>query len=68
MEKKHYSRILMSRISAETEKIHMAKDVIFSFRRHLQSSKFHNDTTIQVSDVQRWLDDISYELNKESNE
>ena len=34
------------------------KGAIIGFRRHLNSSKFHEDTTIQVSDVHNWLDII----------
>jgi hypothetical protein len=29
------------------------------FRTYLNSSKFHDDTTVQVSDVHRWLDYIT---------
>jgi hypothetical protein len=32
---------------------------IEEFRRHLESSKFHEDTTIQVSDVFGWLNRIN---------
>ena len=31
---------------------------VAEFRKHLRSSKFHNDPTIQVSDVHAWLDRI----------
>lgn len=29
------------------------------FRTYLNSSKFHDDTTVQVADVHRWLDYIT---------
>lgn len=29
--------------------------MIANFRVHLQSAKFHNDTTIQTSDVDAWM-------------
>lgn len=60
---KHYSQVLKEATAAEQQKIERAKAMIVGFRRHLASSKFHNDTTIQVSDVNRWLDMINTELN-----
>lgn len=37
------------------EELGQMRDGIAQLRAHLQSSKFHVDTTIQVSDVQAWL-------------
>jgi len=34
------------------------KEAVSDFRVHLSGPKFHQDTTIQVSDVHRWLDNI----------
>ena len=59
----HYSQTLKAETAAEQEKIARAKEVMNMFRAHLASSKFWNDTTIQVSDVNRWLDSINTQLN-----
>jgi hypothetical protein len=45
--------------------VQAANCAIADFKSHLISSEFHNDTKIQVADVQRWLDYISTELNRE---
>ena len=37
---------------------------VIEFRRHLTSAKFHADTTIQVQDVQNWLDYVMAPLKK----
>ena len=31
---------------------------VLELREYLNSSKFHDDTTVQVSDIHRWLDYI----------
>ena len=49
--------------NAELRKsISESKEGISAFRVHLASSKFHEDTTIQVRDVLNWLDTISDKL------
>ena len=35
---------------------------VVEFRMHLLSAKFHTDTTIQVGDVQSWLDYVAAPL------
>ena len=47
----------------KAEAIASVSEVIDMFRNHLNSSKFHVDTTIQVSDVHRWLDSIVRNMN-----
>lgn len=61
----HYSEILKNQTAEEKRKIARAEDVINTFRGHLNSSKFWNDTTIQTSDVHRWLDCVVRELRGE---
>jgi len=41
-----------------------ARVEILNFRGHLLSPKFHADTTIQVQDVQNWLDNIQNKLTE----
>ena len=41
---------------AVKDEVKRIADMVNLFRRHLNSSKFHKDTTIQVSDVHNWLD------------
>jgi len=61
----HYSEKLKNEIADREEKIVRAKEMINQLRTHLCSSKFHQDTTIQVSDVHNWLDCVVTELNGE---
>ena len=60
--KKQYSTVLKDNLSETEKKIQEAKIAIIAFRSHLCSSKFHKDTTIQVSDVHNWLDAIVKQL------
>lgn len=59
----HYSEKLKLELIAEQEKILKAKIAIIEFRTHLCSPKFYKDTTIQISEVLNWLDNIVKELN-----
>ena len=59
----HYSKFLINKISDEKKKIQRGKMAINTLRNHLLSSKFRKDTTIQVGDVQNWLDNVVTELN-----
>ncbi len=42
-------------------------DGVVSFRAHLASSKFAVDPTIQVADVNRWLDTIIMQADGEAD-
>lgn len=44
--------------SSEGAELKAIKEAITQFRVHLNSSKFHQDPTIQVADVHRYLDHI----------
>ena len=50
------------KISQLEQEKRSAREAIIQFRAHLQSSKFHEDTTIQVSEVERWLENINAAL------
>ena len=50
------------RISQLEQEKRNAREAVIQFRVHLQCAKFREDTTIQVADVQRWLDNINAEL------
>lgn len=56
----------ISNLQSENESlktsIQECREEIQLFKAHLLSSKFHNDTTIQTSDVFRWLQNISEKL------
>lgn len=54
----HYVERLKNEIAEKQVKLMLTYGAINSFRLHLNSSKFHNDTTIQVGDVHRRLDGI----------
>jgi len=55
----NYIKKLESEISALKENQKKTSESIQEFKTHLNSSKFQNDTTIQVRDVFNWLEKIS---------
>jgi len=55
----HYVKKLKEKVEMLEKKNREVQDVINQFRKHLRIEKFHKDTTIQVSDVQSWLDIIT---------
>lgn len=55
----NYIKKLESEISALKENQKKTSESIQEFKIHLNSSKFQNDTTIQVRDVFNWLEKIS---------
>ena len=66
----------IKRLQKENEELkaeaQRTKDAGNEFRRHLNSSKFHKDTTIQVGDVHNWLDivegkDVMTLMDKSNN-
>ena len=59
----HYSKKLKSEIAEEKSKLEAARQAVIDLRVHLLSSKFHKDTTIQVGDVQNWLDHVVDAIN-----
>ena len=62
----HYSTKLKTEIKEKQTQLERADQMIIAFRRHLSSSKFHQDTTIQVSDVHNWLDLVRDEIRATS--
>ena len=54
----HWTQALKEQIGLEHDKNAQARDIINELRNHLLSSKFHVDSTIQVNDVQSWLDRV----------
>ncbi len=59
----HYSQKLKNQVSEEQAKLEAARQAVIDLRVHLLSSKFHKDTTIQVGDVQNWLDHVVDAIN-----
>jgi len=49
---------LHKQVERQNKRVESFVQGINDFRRHLRSSKFHQDTTIQVSDVHNYLDNI----------
>ena len=58
----HYSQQKDYKIAELKQHTLNAREAIIRFRNHLLGSKFHVDPTIQVADVQRWLDGIDEEI------
>lgn len=54
----NYIKKLEWQVYAEKERRRKIHEKIVEFKMHLLSSKFHTDTTIQVSDVHSWLTEI----------
>ena len=61
----HYSQRLKNEVITEKAKLEAARQAVIDLRVHLLSPKFHVDTTIQVDDVQRWLDNVVAAINGE---
>ena len=59
----HYSEKLKNQVAEEQAKLEAARQAVIDLRVHLLSSKFHKDTTIQVGDVQNWLDHVVSAIN-----
>lgn len=51
----NYIKQLQSDLEAHKLAEQLFRKTLIEFRCHLNSNKFHNDTTIQVSDVHNWL-------------
>ena len=64
----NYIKRLESTNNAATKRLKAIENELISFRVHLSSSKFWDDTTIQVYDVHRWLDRLSTTLEVEEND
>jgi|TARA_R110000824_G_scaffold350206_2_gene537139 hypothetical protein len=60
--KQHYAHSLKDKITAEERINRKTLAALTEFRLYLSSSKFHEDTTIQVQDVHNRLDNISAAL------
>jgi len=54
----NYIKKLEVATAAHTEQVMDARDNLENFRAYLQSSKFHEDTTVQVQDVLNRLECI----------
>jgi hypothetical protein len=54
----NYIKKLEVATAAHTEQVMDARDCLENFRAYLQSSKFHEDTTIQVQDVLNRLESL----------
>ena len=53
---------LHEQVKLQSEIIQQYKEDIADLRRHLNSSKFHQDTTIQVNDVLLKLNELDNEV------
>lgn len=58
----NYIKQLQTRVKEQEQAIERAVKLITQFRKHLESSKFHTDTTIQISDVESRLIELRSEL------
>jgi hypothetical protein len=54
----NYIKKLEASNCAYTEQVLDARDCLENFRAYLQSSKFHEDTTVQVQDVLNRLEGL----------
>lgn len=54
----HYSERLKQEAAILEARLANAEKTIQEFRKHLESTSFHNDPTIQVRDVNNYLLDI----------
>jgi len=58
----HYSEKLKNDNQTLENRIASAEKAVQEFRKHLESSKFHIDTTIQIKDVNNYLLNILDDL------